>query len=177
MTIPDKNQNKGSVAARRDRRRTEVAQDLKDGFTVRESAKNLGVSKDTIVNDRKAIIGRFQSQADETVQEYRAEVLLKLADIEALVSDPSVGKIDKAKVLLDVVKQLRSIYGTDSPTKSISASFSANADPHYLDFKKVAAGLDDDQLAEVFRFAASLPRMSEPIDAAWFPQPDNKEEE
>jgi DNA-binding NarL/FixJ family response regulator len=97
VTIPDQNKNKGAKAVVCDRRRAEVAQDLADGVTVRESAKNLGVSKDTIVKDRKAIAGRFQTEANEAMQEYRAEVLLKLAEIEALVSDPTVDKIDKAR--------------------------------------------------------------------------------
>jgi len=177
VSIPEKNENKGAVAVERNRRRVGVAQDLADGLTVRQSAANQGVSKDTIVKDRKAIAGRFQTEANEAMQEYRAEVLLKLAEIEALVSDPTVGRIDKAKVLLDVVKQLRAIYGTDAPTKSVSATFSASADPLYLEFKKATAGLDSEQMAEVLRTASGMPRMSEPIDATWFPQPDNKEGE
>lgn len=175
MTIPEKNNNKGSVAVERDRRRVEVAQDLKDGLNVTESARSIGVSRDTIYKDRKAMIGRFQGEANEAMQEYRAEVILKLAEIETLISDPSVGKIDKAKVLLDVVKQLRAVYGTDAPTKSVSATFSASSDPMYLEFKKATAGLDDGQMAEVLRIAAGMNRLDQQQDETWFPQTNKKE--
>jgi len=177
VSIPEKNKNKGAVAVERDRRRVEVAQDLKDGLNVTESAKSIGVSRDTIYKDRKAMMGRFQGEANEAMQEYRAEVLLKLAEIEALVSDPSIDKVDKAKVLLDVVKQLRSVYGTDAPTKSISASFSASSDPLYLDFKKATSGLDEGQTAEVLRIASAMPRVSEERDDSWFPKPKKEIEQ
>jgi len=149
-----------------------VAESLSKGNNNKQTAEAVDVHRNT-VSYHKRNIGAMQP---DSVQEYRADVLLKLAEIESLVSDPNLDKIDKAKVLLDVVKQLRAVYGTDAPTKSISATFSASSDPAYLDFKKATAGLDDGQLAEVLKIASAMPRVSEPIDASWFPQEEKSDD-
>jgi hypothetical protein len=153
--------------------RDKVAKALNEGHGVGEVADLVGVHRNTVSYHKRGL-GAVET---ESSQEYRAEILLKLADIESLVSDPSIDKIDKAKVLLDVVKQLRAVYGTDAPTKSVSASFSASSDPLYLDFKKATSGLGDAQVGEVLKFAAALPRMSEPIDATWFPKEEEKSDD
>jgi hypothetical protein len=152
-----------------------VAKALIDGSGVGQAAEQIGVHRNTVSYHKKSL-----GIVPDAVSEYRADVLLKLAEIESLVSDPALDKIDKAKVLLDVVKQLRAIYGTDSPTKSISATFSANPEHsrEYMLFREATAGLDDDQLHEVYTFAKTLKRSwtPPPVDAD-FPKPEEKEAE
>ena len=144
--------------------RDKVAEKLVEGKGVGEAAGELGVHRNSVSYHKRALT----EDMSDAVQEYRAEVLLKLAEIEALVSDPSVDRIDKAKVLLDVVKQLRAIHGTDAPTRSIQARVEAGGTGPQYEFLERAYGLTRPQLDEVFRFMDSLPRQAADIDMSGF---------
>ncbi len=157
--------------------KAKVAEGIAAGMTNKQIAEELGIHRNSVSHHKKDVRSDIRLRFKDAVDEYRADVVLKLAEIEALVADPSVDKVDKAKVLLDVVKQLRAIYGTDAPTKSVSASFSASSDPLYLDFKKATSGLGESQVGDVLRYASSLPRESEPIDATWFPKGEEKSDD
>jgi len=160
--------------------KAKVAEGLAAGMTNKQIAEELGVHRNTVSHHKKDAGSDIRLRFKDAVDEYRADVLLKLAEIESLVSDPALDKIGKAKVLLDVVKQLRAIYGTDSPTKSISATISANPEHsrEFLLFREATAGLDEDQLHEVYRFAKAINRnWTPPAIEADFPKPEEKEAE
>jgi hypothetical protein len=150
-----------------------VAQDLANGKTVGETAESLGVHRNTVSYHKQ----RLGDVASEAVQEYRAAQLIELSELKAQLVSPAITPAKKVELALAIIDREIDLLGTKAPTKSISATFSATSDPAYLDFKKSTAGLDDGQLAEVNRFAASLTRVPEPIDATWFPMPEKKEDE
>lgn len=176
MSIPEKNENKGSRAVARDRRRVDVAQDLANGFTVRESAESQGVSKDTIVKDRKAIAGRHLAEADETIQEYRAAQLIELTELKALLVSPGLSLAKKVELSLAIIDREIDLTGTKAPTKSISARFSATEDPLYLEFKRATMGLDEAEVRQALGQLAQIPRTQAKPNEDWFPK-NNKETE
>ncbi len=149
-----------------------VARELAEGKGVAEAAETLGVHRNT-VSYHKQRIGEIVSDG---VQEYRAAQLIELSELKAQLVSPAISAVKKVELALAIIDREIDLLGTKAPTKSISATFSATSDPAYLDFKKATAGLDESQLAEVYRFAESLTRVPKPIDATWFPQPENKKE-
>lgn len=162
MSIPEKNQNKGSKALARDRRRSEAALDAAGGLTVRESAERLGVSKDTVVKDRKAVMKRFQSEAADTVAEHRAGQLIELAELKAQLVSPAIHPTDKVKLALAVIDREIQLLGTAAPTRSITARIDADVDPAqlvgYRRFVYETRGLDQLGLEEVYLFARGMER-------------------
>jgi hypothetical protein len=162
MAVPEKNENKGAKAVVRDRRRVDVAQDLADGVNVTDSAKNIGVSRETIYKDRKAIVGRFQSQADETVQEYRAAQLIELSELKAQLVSPAISAVKKVELALAIIDREIDLLGTKAATKTITANINADVDPEqlvgYRRFVYETRGLDRDSIESVYQFARHLSR-------------------
>ena len=148
--------------------KAKVAESLASGKGVIETAQDLGLHRNTVSHHKKDVGSDIRLRFKDAVDEYRADVVLKLAEIEALVADPSVDRVDKAKVLLDVVKQLRAIHGTDAPTRSVTARIDASATGVQYEFLEHSHGLTRPQLDDVFRFMDSLPRQRADIDLSGF---------
>jgi hypothetical protein len=113
----------------------------------------------------------LREQQLREVEEDKAE-LRSLREKLDTITDP-IEVIDLALKIIDrrdtVAQREMKLTGTAAPTKSIHANISANPEhsTEYLLFREACAGLNNEQLHEVYAVAKALPRtwVAPPIEA------------
>lgn len=138
--------------------------------TVDTLAAELSVSKRTIFRDLQTLrqqlnaqnLSEYEKRRDAHEQELQLMLdhLLQSEDL----TDAEVGKLFR-EYKADIAK----LRGLNAESRAVVAHVSTNNDKGYLDFKKHTVGLEDLQIEEVLRFAASLERKPSVKDASWFP--------
>jgi hypothetical protein len=167
-------QDKPQTALRIAERRTRLLQLFRAGKSTREASKVLksegygrGSSQPTVAKDLVAMRADFAARVpEEREQTYRE--LKGYKEIVAAAEDMGTG--EQIKLLLEVQDRLSRLLGLDAPTKSVSATVSANAGgpAEAFEFLRHSHGLSEEQLAEVYAFMDQLPRKPLVIDASSF---------
>jgi hypothetical protein len=163
-------------------RRSRLLELLGEGKSQRECARQLrdeGYPADwrTIWRDCKALNLKWEVTIMEEFDQWRQEHILELEELRGSLEDPTIKPDRKVELMLAIIREDSRIKGTAAPTKSITANVEVEHSPVFLHFKKAVSGLSEDQLEEVFRFAAKMPRTAkaEVRDASWFPAPEPKQ--
>ena len=147
---------------------------LKSGDTQEAIAALLGISRTTFWRDLQAIEARFVAGTDADVRQFKQAQYQALMKIESATAQGTI-EPDVANALTRVRDSVAKLLGLNAPTKSISAHVNTNPEhsPAYLFFREAVAGLNDEQLHQVYQFARVLKRV--PVvtvkDASWFPEP------
>jgi hypothetical protein len=115
--------------AEREMRRKKVAANLLAGMNYREMAAALGVSIGTIANDVKIILGRWQREQVETVDEW-VQIEEKRIDraINAIwndILDGNLGAIDRLIRLQDQRAKYRDLY-CDHAANTVNVAIAFN---------------------------------------------------
>ena len=93
-------------------------------------------------------------------------------EVLELIEESIVGGLilpEVANAWRAVRADISKLLGLDQPTRHVTARVNVDADPPALRLKQAVGGLDDDQLEEVARFAASLARKPAVKGEDWFP--------
>ena len=104
-------------------RQAQVARLQRAGMTVREVAKQLGVSVGTVQNDRMALIERNRNVADEDIQAWKAAKIesyrRKLEHIDRVLSELEGDKLAPLfGAWVKVDERESKLLGTDAPARS-----------------------------------------------------------
>jgi len=153
-------------------RRLGVAKVLREqpGATNVELAKVFDVDRDTIAEDRKFLMSQATNEAQSEMQLYREDQLTRIQEKwDEIESDDTMTGAEKHLAWSRWMKLEMDLRGTAAPSKSIHANISTNPEhsTEYLLFREACAGLNDDQLHEVYAMAKALPRtwVAPPIEA------------
>ena len=131
-----------SAAAAREQRRKQVATNLLAGLNYREMAEALGVSIGTITEDVRILMGRWQREQVETVDDYLqlSERRLDRA-LNAIWGDVLDGDLKAIDRMLRIEERRAKLRGLDQP-QEIKHSGSVDQH-HHRDFEGLEdAGLD-----------------------------------
>ena len=163
--------------AERLERQAKVVEGLKAGKTQAEIQEELQVSRATMWRTMTALAERFtQAVSDDDLTALKRAQLDALRCVgDAVLKGTVEPEVSNAWARLN--EQVSRLLGLDAPQKRVVAHLDAESSPLFLRFKKSIAGLSDDQVEEVLRAAAAMPReRREPAkDASWWPQPPRKE--
>jgi Winged helix-turn-helix DNA-binding len=135
-----------------------------------ELAEVLNVSRNTIAEDRKFLMSQATNEAQSEMQLYREDQLTRIQEKwDEIESDDTMTGAEKHLAWSRWMKLEMDLRGTAAPSKSIHANVSTNPEhsAEYLLFREACAGLNDDQLHEVYAMAKALPRtwVAPPIEA------------
>jgi hypothetical protein len=174
-------QDQPQTKIRVSRRREKLTKIFAKGATVSKAHEQLReegieVCRATVGFDLQAIRGDFADRLPQAREDAYNE-LQQLKKLVAKTEKMRLGeKIDKHLAIHDRVARL---LGLDAPTKSVSASISANAGgpSEAFEFLRHAHGLSEEQLAEVYSFMDQLPRKPLTLDARFFNEPEQTGEE
>jgi predicted DNA-binding transcriptional regulator YafY len=165
------------------KRRARVLQLLVEGKNSCSASKILkaegfgkGSSQPVVYRDIQAL----QQQFADRIPVEREEAYQELKQLKQFVkAAEDMTSSDVVTGLLAVHDRLARLCGLDAPTKSVSATVTANAGgpPEAFEFLRHAHGLSEEQLAEVYVFMDQLPRKPLVIDASYFPEPEPAGEE
>ena len=167
--------NKSSKAAV-EARSEAVLEELKQGKSQAAIAQTLGVHRNTICRDLKALTKKLSTAnlAEHEARVAAQEAVLELIEqslIEEQVS-PEVANAWRA-VRSDIAK----LRGLNAENRSVIAHVSSNSDVLFLKFKAAVNGLTDAEIEVAFAYLEKLPR--QPIvtikDASWFPPVEPKQ--
>lgn len=147
----------------RDARRLELARLIREtpDVTNLELAKALNVSRNTITQDRLAIMELARTETQTEIQLHREDQLTRIAakwaEIEA---DTSMTGAEKHLAWSRWMKLEVDLRGTAAPTRSESVNINADAEnlSEYRLWVRACAGLDEEQRTDVRRYARSLLR-------------------
>ena len=149
-------------------RRAKVMEGMEQGLTQADLVDELQVSRSTLWRDLAALRERWSGEADQSFAEYRK----KQMEVLELIEEAIVGGLilpEVANAWRAVRADISKLLGLDQPTRHVTARVNVDADPPALRLKQAVGGLDDDQLEEVARFAASLARKPAVKGEDWFP--------
>jgi len=154
----------------RARRRLELVRLLRDSpqATNVELAKALHVSRNTIQEDRLAIMELARTETLTETQLYRDNQLTRIAEKwDEIENDASMSGAEKHLAWSRWMKLEMDLRGTAAPTKSISAHVNADVDPEklvgYRKFLYHTRHLSEEDVnAKVFPFCDSLPPSQTP---------------
>ena len=139
-----------------------VAQLTLEGLSNEDIATRLGVSVKTIERDQEANMDYISQQKRPDLEVLQERVRRRYQELEDDVESAHVNGqlgIEKRTALAcGILKDLRDLLGLDAPTKSISAHVEVDGTGRFHRFIQAAAGLSDEQLEQVFRFAQSIER-------------------
>jgi hypothetical protein len=163
----DKPQTKLRIANRRARLMTLFAQ----GLSKRKAAKILraegyqGCSDANVGFDLQAL----SREAPIKVEEAREQAENKLKALETFVMESDqLGDGETVSSLLAIHDRIARLLGLDAPSKSVSASVTANLTPEYLEIAKAMADVLPEDRPKVLDYARSLARPLE-LTADCFP--------
>jgi hypothetical protein len=133
--------------------------------TLQWYADETGVSLRTANNDRDY----FMAKADEAVvdlaaktrDDYRAEEMLRYADLEASLLDPRIKPDRKIELALSIIRGRKDLLGLDEPSRSVSAHVNVDADivdpstlPEYRRWLHETRFMDSATKEEMFQLIA-----------------------
>jgi hypothetical protein len=125
---------------------------------------------ETLSRIKKEVMTAMQTETKTEMQLYREDQLTRIQEKwNEIESDDTMTGAEKHLAWSRWMKLEMDLRGTAAPTKSIHASISANPEhsTEYLLFREACAGLNNDQLHEVYAMAKALPRswVAPPIEA------------
>jgi len=119
LTMPKKPPPGAVTDAEREDRRRKVATLLLANRTQTEIAQLLGVSRQTVNYDVKAIRDEWRAERIEAYERYRAEDMKRLEALErALWPDAMQGKWLAIDRILAIISQRAKLLGTEAPQRS-----------------------------------------------------------
>lgn len=144
--------------------------------TVDTLAAELSVSKRTIFRDLQTLRQQLNAQNLTEYEERRDahEQELQLM-LDHLLQSEDLTHVEVGKLFREYKADIAKLRGLNAESRAVVAHVSTNSDKGYLEFKKYTVGLDELQIEDVLRFAASLERKPTVKDASWFPPPPPKE--
>jgi hypothetical protein len=158
----------------REARRRRIVERVKEGETREEIMQNEKISRVTLWSDLKALDSLFLTENSAEIKELKRRVghaLLESAD-NVLSGDLAP---DMANAWRAIMSDFSELFGLNAPSKSIQAHVSTNPEhsQEFLEYRAAVAHLNDEQKADVLRYAKSLPNLWKPpvMDASCFPKP------
>jgi hypothetical protein len=157
------------------RRRLEVARLVRDtpNVTDVELAKALNVSRNTIREDRLALMAEVNQDAKSEFQIWRGEHIEELRRLREQLLDHLIPPEKRIELALKIIAQDARLKGTEAPSKSISANVNVNPEhsEDYLLFREACAELTEEQIHDVRLYAKALPRtwVAPPIEVNFPP--------
>jgi hypothetical protein len=166
------NRSRGNASpkAKMEERRDRVIEGMKDGKTQTEIAEELKISRSTLWRDLATLRERFSEDNSEAFIEYKKAQLQVLELIEKGLLEGTINTkvADSWRAIRSDISKL---LGLDAPTRTITARVDAESSPLFLRFKQSAAGLTEQQLDEVMRYAQGLSRAgTERPGPEWMPR-------
>jgi hypothetical protein len=156
----------------REARRRRIVERVKEGETRQEIMQNEKISRVTLWSDLKALDSLFLTENSTEIKELKRRVghaLLESAD-NVLSGDLAP---DMANAWRAIMSDFSELFGLNAPARSISARVDVNPEhsDEFVRYREAVAHLNEDQKADVLRYAKSLPNLwkPEPIDASFFP--------
>lgn len=123
----------------------------------------------TVRRDVVSLKGQWGEQNMSQFEQWRDEHIAELQELRDKLEDPMIKPADKIALALAIIREDSKIKGTVAPSKSITATINSNPEhsTEYLLFREACAGLNNDQLHEVYGFAKKLQRnwVAPPIEA------------
>ena len=142
---------------KRESRRRQVVEKMKDGKPLKDIGEELQTSRTTLWRDLKALDNLFITENSEQIKELKRKVghaLLESAD--NVLSGALLP--DRANAWRGIMADFSQLFGLNAPTKSVSTNVNVDARGPYYEFLAHADKLTREQLEEVFRFMDALPR-------------------
>jgi hypothetical protein len=133
--------------------------------------------RDTIWRDARSF--NLQNANSSEMDLYRADQLIKLAEIEALAHDPRIKPDRKVDLLLAVLDRDIRLKGTEAPKKSIAVNFDANPEnlTGYRKFVQETRQLSAGDLEKVWLLCRRLTAaQTRPAIEAYFPPEEESDE-
>ena len=107
-----------SEQAKREDRRKKVAANLLAGLSYRDIAEALNVSLGTVANDARIILGRWQREQIQDLDQY---VLMELRRLDlatyAIWNDVQDGKLNAIDRMVRLMERRARLLGLDAPTR------------------------------------------------------------
>jgi hypothetical protein len=171
-----KSRGDATSKAHRAGRQAKVVEMMNDGKTQKEAQEALGVSRMTFWRDIQAIEARFVQGSTEDVKKFKQAQYASLIRLEEAVIKGDV-PAEVGNTLIRIRDAVSKLLGLNAPERRLVAHANVEHSPEFLLFREAVAGLDEDQVREVYRFAKALKReWTAPAIEADFPKPEEKEE-
>lgn len=155
-------------------RRAKALELMKQGRKQTEIQDALGVSRATFWRDLQALEAQYVDGSKDDVKQFKEAQYRALMKIEEATANGTI-EPDVANALTRVRDSVAKLLGLNAESRHLHAHVNANPEHsrEYLLFRESVAGLNEEQLHEVYAFAKKLPRA--PVvtvrDASWFPPP------
>jgi hypothetical protein len=147
----------------RTRRRLEVARLLRDtpAVTDIELAKALHVNRDTIHDDRQALMLQVNADTQTELQVWRAEHIEELEKLREALQDLLIPAEKRVELALKIIAQDAKFKGTEAPSRSESVNVTLDGDAigPYRQFVQASLGLTGEQFETLLRLAREMPRL------------------
>jgi predicted transcriptional regulator len=159
----------------REFRKSTVVEKLQDtpNLTNKQLANETGVSLATVKRDLQTLRERFSLVTDARYEEFKKAQLAVFELIERNLVEGSVTP-EVAREWRGIRSEISQLLGLNAPQRHVTTHL--DADIVSMKLKKAVSGLSEEQLEQVYSFAAGLPRQKTPVvmDASWFPSPETK---
>ncbi|MGB6476385.1 MAG: hypothetical protein WBF04_20225 [Candidatus Sulfotelmatobacter sp.] len=144
------------------RRRLEVARLVRDtpNVTDVELAKALNVSRNTIREDRLALMAEVNQDAKSEFQIWRGEHIEELRVLREQLQDFLIPPEKRIELALAIIREDSKIKGTAAATRSenINVHLDGDAIGPYRQFVLASRGLDAEQVEQLLTLAREMPR-------------------
>lgn len=146
---------------KREARRRQVVEEIKNGTPRGELGEKLQVSRWTLWRDLTAL--EQQGQLAITNEDRREMVAAQYTVLQRMERALIDGTLDADIINAwnRVRESIAKLLGLNAPTKSISATVNVNPEhsQEFLEYRAAVAHLNDEQKADVLRYARSLPNL------------------
>ena len=123
-------------------RRKEVVRYIADGVTLKDAAKELGVSYITAKRDKAAVMDQMRKETKTEAQAWRDQHIAELNKLRDQLQDFLIPPEKRIELALRIIAQDAKLKGTEAPSRSVSTNVNVeltNVDSLYARFVRTVA--------------------------------------